>query len=104
FQTGEDGGHATHFPRIPARIDGVELQFLFDTGATFRLDEAAAATLGDATVRERAGSFITRTVMEGWRAKHPDWPYLAQGDGKAAMIQVPDIEIAGYRTGPVWFS
>src|SRR3546814_6471912 len=41
-----DGKHTTHFPRIPARIDVEDLQFLFDTGATFRLDEAAAAKLG----------------------------------------------------------
>ena len=104
FQRDEAGARTTHFPRLPARIDGVELQFLFDTGATFRLDETAAVALGDAAVRERAGSFITRTVMDGWRTQHPDWPYLEQGDGKAAMIQVPDVEIAGFHTGPVWFS
>ena len=104
FQHDEEGGHTSHFPRIPARVDGVELQFLFDTGATFRLDEAAAATLGEAAVRERAGSFITISVLEGWRAKHPDWPYLERGDAGAPMIQVPSVEIAGYTTGPVWFS
>lgn len=103
-QLGDSGVQTTHFMRLPARVDGTELQFLFDTGATFRLDEAAAAELGDAAVRERAGSFITTTVMQEWRTKHPDWPYLAQGDGKAAMIQVPEVEVAGFRTGPVWFS
>src|SRR3546814_19665949 len=56
FQADADGRHTTHFPRIPARIDGEELQFLFDTGATFRLDEAAAVKLGDASVRQRAGN------------------------------------------------
>ena len=103
-QLGDSGVQTTHFMRLPARVDGTELQFLFDTGATFRLDEAAAAELGDAAVRERAGSFITTTVMQEWRTKHPDWPYLAQGDGKAAMIRVPEVEVAGFRTGPVWFS
>src|SRR3546814_7134807 len=63
FQADADGRHTTHFPRIPARIDGEELQFLFDTGATFRLDEAAAVKLGDASVRQRAGNFITREVL-----------------------------------------
>lgn len=104
FQTGEDGAQTTHFPRVPARIDGEELQFLFDTGATFQLDEAAATTLGDAGVRQRAGSFITSAVMRRWREQHPDWRYLPRGDGQAAMIEVPSIEIAGHHTGAVWFS
>lgn len=104
FQRGDDGGHTSHFPRIPARIDGEVLQFLFDTGATFRLDEAAAAVLGDASARTRAGNFITREVMRRWRDRHPDWPYIDQGDAGMAMIRVPDIEIAGYHTGPAWFS
>ena len=100
----EDGLATTHFPRIAARIDGEELHFLFDTGATFRLDDAAAAKLGDAAVKQRAGSFITTEVLQRWRAKHPDWEYLPKGDGPMAMIRVPEVEIAGYRTGPVWFS
>src|SRR3546814_4950233 len=104
FQADADGRHTTHFPRIPARIDGEELQFLFDTGATFRLDEAAAVKLGDASVRQRAGNFITREVMQRWRERHPDWLYIDKGDGGMAMIQVPAVEIAGYRTGPAWFS
>jgi hypothetical protein len=104
FQRGDDGAHTTHFARIPARIDGEELQFLFDTGATFRLDEAAAAALGDAGVRQRAGNFITASVMRRWRERHPDWTYLEKGDGGMAMICVPSVEVAGYATGPAWFS
>lgn len=104
FQRGDDGAHTTHFPRIAARVDGEELQFLFDTGATFRLDAAAAAKLGDAGVRERAGNFINASVMQGWHARHPDWPYLEHGDSGMAMIRVPSVEVAGYATGPAWFS
>lgn len=104
FQEDDEGRHTTHFPSIPARIDGEDLQFLFDTGATFRLDAAAAAALGDADVRERAGNFITATVMQGWRRRHPDWQYLESGDDNTAMIRVPDVEIAGHRSGPAWFS
>lgn len=104
FQRNEEGRHTTHFPSIPAQIDGETLQFLFDTGATFRLDASAAATLGDESVRTRAGNFITREVMERWRERHPDWPYIEAGDAGTAMIQVPAVEIAGYRTGPAWFS
>lgn len=104
FQEDQQGRRATHFARIPARIDGEDLQFLFDTGATFRLDEAAAGVLGDSDVRQRAGSFINLSVLQRWRERHPDWRYLDKGDGEAAMILVPDIEIAGYHSGPTWFS
>ena len=104
FQRDDEGKHTTHFPRIAARIDGEELQFLFDTGATFRLDAAAAERLGDASVRERAGNFITMEVMQRWRERHPDWPTIDKGDAGMAMIQVPAVEVAGYRTGPAWFS
>ncbi|MDQ2701350.1 MAG: hypothetical protein M3Y70_00730 [Pseudomonadota bacterium] len=104
FQRGEDGEATTHLPRIAARIDGVELQFLFNTGATFRLNEAAAEALGDRDVIQRAGSFISTSTLEAWRERHPDWPYLEHGNGQAAMIRVPDVEIAGFHTGPVWFA
>ena len=104
FHRNGQGQHSSHFPRIPARIDDEALQFLFDTGATFRLDAAAAATLGDASARTRAGNFITREVMQRWRERHPDWPYIENGDAGMAMIQVPGVEVAGYHTGPAWFS
>ncbi len=100
----QDGKRTSNFPRIPVRIDGEPLQLLFDTGATFRLSETAARTLGDPAVRERAGSFITRSVIERWHARHPDWPWIEQGDSGLPMIQVPSVEVAGYVTGPVWFS
>lgn len=104
FRRGEDRQHSTHLPRIAASIDGVELQFLFSTGATFRLSEAAAEALGDRATTQRAGSFIAASILEGWRERHPDWPYLEHGNGQAAMIRVPDIEVAGFHTGPVWFA
>jgi len=104
FQKDDDGKHTSHFPRITARVAGEERQFLFDTGATFRLNEDAAAVLGDRQAFQRAGSFITTTVMQGWRERHPDWQYIETGDGQAPMIRVPDVEVAGYHTGPVWFS
>lgn len=104
FRQETKDGEATGFARIPARIEGTDLQFLFDTGATFRMGKAAAARLGDAAVRARAGSFIAIGVMKGWRERHKDWPFIERGDSGAPMIQVPDVEIAGWHTGPVWFS
>jgi hypothetical protein len=104
FRQGVTDPAASGYARIPARIDGEDLQFLFDTGATFRLGRTAATAMGDASVRERAGSFIAIGVMKQWRAKHPDWPFVLRGDSGAPMIRVPDIELAGWHTGPVWFS
>ena len=63
-------------PRIPSRIDGEDLQFLFDSGATFRLDEAASARLGDASVRQRAGGPSDRVVPRAGRR-----PRLVHGLG-----------------------
>lgn len=104
FRTDRKNSQATGFARIPARIEGTDLQFLFDTGATFRLGKTAATQLGDVAVRERAGSFIALGVMKAWHERHPDWPFVARGDSGAPMIRVPDVEIAGWHTGPVWFS
>jgi hypothetical protein len=94
---------ATGFARIPARVDGADLQFVFDTGATFRLKTDAIARFGG-TDKQRAGSFIAERHFKDWHARHPDWPYIEHGDAGKAMIQVPDVEIAGWHTGPVWFS
>src|SRR3546814_12909620 len=102
-QAEADGRNTTHFPRSPARIDGAELQFLFDTGATLRLDEAAAVKLGDASVRQRSGHFITRGVMQRWGARHPEWRVFDKGAGGMAVNQVPAAGIAGYRTVTEWF-
>jgi hypothetical protein len=101
---GGTSGQATSFARIPARVDGVELQFLFHTGVTFRPSPTAATAMGDPSISQRAGSFIALGVMKGWRERHPDWPFVARGDSGAPMIQVPDVEIAGWHTGPVWFA
>ena len=43
-------------------------------------------------------------MFEGWRKAHPDWPYIEKGDAGAAMIQVPAVDVVGFRTGPAWFS
>jgi hypothetical protein len=104
FRAGAGDTQASGFTRIPARIEGTDLQFLFDTGATFRLGKTAATALGDPGVSQRAGSFIALSVMKGWRERHPDWPFVVRGDSGAPMVQVPDVEIAGWHTGPVWFS
>jgi hypothetical protein len=108
FQRGEEGAPTTSFPRITAELAGEPLDLLFDTGATglpppaFGSDEPAVAV-----------SFIVRSLADRWRAEHPEWRVVAT-DGEAAAepgaelaggywIQVPEVAVAGYEAGPVWF-
>ncbi|MEM8890904.1 MAG: hypothetical protein AAGD28_23210 [Bacteroidota bacterium] len=104
FMSNMMGQHATHFPRIPIQVDGKIIQTLFDTGANAPLSDSAKASFGGAD--EAATSFIIATIFDQWRADHPDWPYLEGADLNLheAMIQVPEMEIAGHTVGPVWFT
>ena len=106
FQRAEDGRRTNAFPRIRAEIDGEILDFLFDTGATVSLTPHALNALNDAGGGALRGtSFITNTLFERWHARHPDWQVIDHADATAdeAMIQVPQVRVAGYAVGPVWF-
>ncbi|MGE0442894.1 MAG: hypothetical protein AB7S39_20625 [Gemmatimonadales bacterium] len=105
FQTDSAGRRTTHFPRVEASVDGETLQFLFDTGAMTTLTDSALALLPGGPGR-RGTSFITASVVERWRTKHPDWRYLprAETGTGAAMIEVPEVVIGGVTVGPVWFT
>jgi len=78
---------------------------LFDTGATTTLTAATFAALGG-LAPDRATSFITNAVFTAWHKAHPDWRVLeaAEAGSGEAMIQVPEVEIAGFTVGPVWFT
>jgi hypothetical protein len=107
FPHAPDGRRLASFPRISADVDGVRLEFLFDTGAQVTLTSHARACVppADAGVR-RGTSFITHTVFMGWRDRHPDWTVIEKADAgcmEEPMIQVPAVQIAGYNVGPVWF-
>jgi hypothetical protein len=97
-----------YWPRIAVGIDGERVPMLLDTGATLTLADGAASVFGLPVGTEVAGSFITRTRFERWRARHPDWPVVEDGDRPGThaqpMIRVPRVEIAGLATGPVWFA
>jgi hypothetical protein len=105
FQTGAGGKHAADFPRIEATIDGEKLDFLFDTGAqTFLAQPATSALKLDGS--PRATSFITKSVSDKWRQKHPEWRFIDKAEQVtgAAMIEVPRVMVGGYTVGPVWFT
>jgi len=106
FKTGEDGQRQTSFPRIEVVIDGRALPLLLDTGAMTVLTEPALAQLGDGRPAQRATSMIADSVFQAWRRAHPDWRVIeqAQAGTGSAMIEVPWVEVAGWRVGPVWFT
>lgn len=106
FQTLPNGQRTTHFPRISAEIDGDRLEFLFDTGAHAILTRHALDSLGGGSGPRPGTSFITNTVFETWRTRHPDWPVIDHADAilNEAMILVPLVRVAGHEVGPVWFT
>ena len=69
FQKDDAGKHTMHFPRITVRIDGEDLDLLFDTGATTQLTPAALAALAR-RLRDRAER--DRAARDG--AQHPHAP------------------------------
>ena len=100
------GKRTLSFPRIKMKVDGEEIDVLFDTGATTFLTDKALKELNDGRNATRATSFITKVMFEKWRKKHPKWRVIEKAESTTgeAMIRVPKIKIAGYKIGPVWFT
>lgn len=104
FQTDSAGRRTTHFPRVQVVVDGDTLDVLFDTGATMALTPEALDGIGDGGPARRAASFISAAVFDAWRTEHPDWRVIERAtEMDADLIEVPEVEIAGLRSGPVWF-
>jgi hypothetical protein len=106
FRVNRSGARTMHFPRIRVSVDGDSLDLLFDTGATTMLTDSALSAIGDAGPVIRGTSFITRSVADRWRAAHPGWRVIERAEQRsgAMMIEVPVVEVGGYRVGPVWFT
>jgi hypothetical protein len=106
FKTLPNGSRPNNFARIEVKIDGRVVPMLLDTGAETLLSEHALEALADGGPALRATSMIEATIFDDLHAQHPDWRYVqdAQVTTKAAMLLVPGVEIAGFRTGPVWFT
>jgi hypothetical protein len=108
FPTAPDGTHRSDFARLTIAVDGQPLDVLLDTGATITTTDRSAPAFGVAPGARVGGSFITKTQLEAWHAKHPDWRVIEQGDdlqGKVfPVIEVPTVSVAGFTVGPVWFA
>jgi hypothetical protein len=92
-------------PRIQVFVAGDTVDMLLDTGATSVLSPDAIAIVG-AGPPVRASAFAAARLWDGWRQKHPDWRVIRAGEAnmKADLIGVPNVSIAGYDVGTVWFA
>lgn len=106
FLTNALGKRVFSMPRMAITVDGRELPVLLDTGATTVLTPAALEALGDGSPAERATSMITDDIFQAWRKAHPEWRVIegAQAGSGSDMIEVPQVGIAGFTVGPVWFT
>lgn len=111
FPRNGKGKATTGLARITIRVDGQPLDMLLDTGATAHPTAAGEKASGTPTVDGYGvTSYIVTSVLDRWHMAHPDWRVVDNGDdlfgaGRATrMIEVPWVEIAGWTTGPVWFT
>ena len=101
-------GRASGLPRIELRIDGETLPMLLDTGATARETVVGAKATGAVSVHGfGVTSYAPTSLINRWHAQHKDWPVINDGDEivkHMRLIRVPNVVIAGWSTGPIWFT
>lgn len=105
FQVDSNNCRTYNFPRIQATIDGETIDFLFDTGATLILSNKGIKELNKEG-KFIGTSFITQTIFNQWITRHPDWRVIEHAEHNTGLpiIEVPEVSIAGYTVGPVWFT
>lgn len=111
FQHNDAGKQTNGFARITVTVDGETLDMLLDTGATASPTPAAARISGTPTVGgQGVTSYVTTGKLDAWHRKHPDWRVLEHADtlvpdpAVQRIIEVPQVQIAGWSVGPVWFT
>lgn len=110
FKSTPQGRRAHDFARVEVLVEGETIDLVLDTGASVKLSNAALSTIDEAGAKgpaTRAASYIATTLFTRWREAHPDWRVIERADQSAAdeaMLEVPWIEVAGYKVGPVWFT
>lgn len=104
FQTDSTGRRTGHHARIEATVADSTYAFLLDTGATSVIADSARQAVGwPETI---GSSFVTASVFERWRRRHPEWKVVEGASvfrGGTPMIRVAEVTIAGHTVGPVWF-
>lgn len=110
FLRDDKGRLESGMPRITLQVDGKGVEMLLDTGATAVPTPEGAQASGTPTVHGiGVTSYIATRVLDGWHHQHPQWRIVANGDAligqtPTRLIEVPSVEIAGWSTGPVWFT
>ncbi|MBB3226509.1 hypothetical protein FHW69_001099 [Luteibacter sp. Sphag1AF] len=102
-------GHVAGLVRIDMRVDGQVIPMLLDTGATARPTPAGAKASGTPTVRGvGVTSYVITSTLDRWHAAHPEWRIVTDGDNLLGhgtrLIEVPQVNVAGWTVGPVWFT
>lgn len=106
FKTEKDGTRPTNFARIEVELDGRKIPMLLDTGAETMLSSAALDQIGDHGPALRSTSMLRASDFDRLHQTHPTWPFIANAQlaTNAPMLLVPFVEIAGIRSGPIWFT
>ena len=106
FHKARLGFREHNHPRIVVAVAGETVEALFDTGATVWLSPEAMNIMNASGDAERGTCFAAASLFERWHRTHPDWRVIEGGCTKtgAALIEVPEVEVAGLKTGPVWFT
>ena len=106
YDKNEWGEKAHHYPAVHAVIEQDTLRFLFDTGATLILTDAAYAALNDGLPQRRGASFMASTRFDLLRERYPTWTVIEAADSVnyEPLLEVPEIIIARQKVGPVWFT
>ena len=105
FSKNAAGMRQSNFATIQIQVDGENILFTLDTGATDILGPEALKQVHDRRPAARATSFLGRSVFDRWHSKHPDWRVVTVRTATGqTMIEVPKVTIGGFEVGPVWFS
>ncbi|HLJ91685.1 MAG TPA: hypothetical protein VKU02_00695 [Gemmataceae bacterium] len=102
----EWGVRTSNHPRFDMSISGEKVHALLDTGATVWLSAEALRTAADDQPAERATSFVSAELFHHWHQAHPEWRVMEKGCQWSweAILEVPEVEAAGLKAGPVWFT
>jgi hypothetical protein len=75
-------------------------------GATVWLGAEALKLADDQEPSERATSFVSAELFDRWRKADSEWRGIERGCQRSheSIIEVPEVEVAGGRAGPVWFT
>jgi len=107
FPRNARGQRAAGLPRIQLDIAGQTLSFLLDTGATAKPTAEGLTASGIETFNGfGVTSYITTSILERWHREHPEWRMVNNGDALmgSRIIELPALDVAGWRIGPVWFT